>query len=128
MYTLGGGIPVTQDPETGLWKGVEAVVDKDAASALLAAQIKADVLLLLTDADAVYDPTAWAAGDTHERLPSPLPASSAESMAFAPGSMGPKVEAAVGFVRATGGVAGIGALRDAAAIVEGRAGTLIVPG
>lgn len=105
------------------------MVDKDAASALLATALQADVLLLLTDSDALYDPVAWERGE-QVPLASPVCASQLEGMAFAAGSMGPKVAAAMAFVSSGDGrrVAGIGALRDAAAIAAGRAGTLIVPG
>lgn len=118
---------MAQDPVTGAWAGVEAVVDKDAASALLAIALDAHVLLLLTDTDAVYDPVAWAQGH-RVPLPSPIAASELAAMAsFEAGSVGPKVQAAVAFARA-GGVAGIGALSDASKIVAQRAGTLVVPG
>lgn len=129
LYTsTGGGIPVAQDPATGAWHGVEAVIDKDAASALLASTLRASTLLLLTDADAVYDPDAWSQGK-RIKLSSPIAASELATMTFAAGSMGPKVAAAVDFVnRNAGAVAGIGALQDAAAIMAGHAGTLIVSG
>ncbi len=118
----GGGIPVVSLPQGGM-TGVEAVIDKDLASSLLARQIGADMLLMLTDVAAVYrgfgTPGAEALGQVHPDDLSPAD--------FPAGSMGPKVRAGVEFVRATGGQAGIGRLEDAAAIVAGQAGTRIVP-
>lgn len=116
----GGGIPVLRD-ETGNEVGVEAVVDKDHASALLARSLGADGLLLLTDVPAVSldfgRPTARA---IRRASPAQL-----EGFAFPAGSMGPKVEAACAFVAQTGGFAAIGALEDAEAIVAGERGTRI---
>ena len=116
----GGGIPVVTTP-TGAIHGVEAVIDKDLAAALLATLLKAEALLLLTDVDAVY--TNWgtpAAQPLHCVSPEQLRRDS-----FAPGSMAPKVEAACRFVEQTGGIAGIGRLEDAAAILAGEVGTLV---
>jgi carbamate kinase len=118
----GGGIPVVT--RAGATRGVEAVIDKDLAAALLACELGADALLLLTDVDAVYE--GWGAPAAR-----PITAASAaelRSRAFASGSMGPKVEAACRFVTATGKRAGIGRLEDALAILEGRAGTAIRAG
>ena len=114
----GGGIPVVVTPAGGI-HGVEGVIDKDLAAALLARELDADALLLLTDVDAVY--RNW---NTPEA--SPLRATTARELRqqqFAPGSMGPKVEAACRFVEATGGLAGIGRLEDALEVLEGRRGT-----
>jgi carbamate kinase len=116
----GGGIPVVVTPSGGI-HGVEAVIDKDLAAALLATALNADALLLLTDVNAVY--TAWgtaAAQPLGAATPSQL-----RSQAFAAGSMGPKVEAACRFVEATGKVAAIGQLQDGLAILSGDAGTRI---
>jgi carbamate kinase len=116
----GGGIPTTRD-ETGRLVGVEAVVDKDRCSELIARELDADVLVMLTDVAAVED--GWgtrAARRIRRAAPRALAA-----MRFAPGSMGPKVEAACHFVEATRRRAGIGALADARAIVEGRGGTTV---
>ncbi|HVN61356.1 MAG TPA: carbamate kinase [Gaiellaceae bacterium] len=117
----GGGIPVVRD-DGGL-RGVEAVIDKDLASALLATKLGARFLLLLTDVDAVVrgwgTPQAAKIGHT---TPQEL-----RSMHFEQGSMGPKVEAACRFVEATGGTAAIGALADARALVLGTAGTRVAP-
>jgi carbamate kinase len=116
----GGGIPTIVN-EHGRFTGVEAVIDKDFASALLAKELRAEALLLLTDVDGVY--TSWNEPDTRRlRRLSP---DDIRRFSFASGSMAPKVMAACDFVEATDGVAGVGALSDASAILEGRAGTLI---
>jgi carbamate kinase len=116
----GGGIPVVVDESGGL-RGVEAVVDKDLASALLARQLGAAALLLLTDVAAVErDWGTPAAAPIHETTPAVL-----RQLQFEPGSMGPKVEAACRFVEAGGMLAGIGALGDAATILKGCAGTIV---
>jgi carbamate kinase len=124
----GGGIPVTATANGGT-AGVEAVIDKDSASCLLAQDIHADRLLLLTDVDAVYVdfglPTARA-----------IRSAGSDSLAgihFASGSMGPKIDAAAHFVRSShGGTGGrqaaIGRLADAVAILRGEAGTCIQAG
>jgi carbamate kinase len=116
----GGGIPVTVTEE-GATRGVEAVVDKDRAAALLAEQLDADTLLLLTDVPRVV--ADWGTADAAE-LDHVSPAELRE-LTFAAGSMGPKVEAACRFAERTGGLAAIGALDDAEAILAGRAGTHI---
>lgn len=119
----GGGIPVIRRDDGSLI-GVEAVIDKDRAGGLLAKEIGADALLMLTDVDAVY--LDWGTPDQR-----PIRRVSPEALrqrSFAAGSMGPKVEAACDFVDATGGIAGIGALGQGLAILEGRAGTLVAPG
>jgi carbamate kinase len=101
--------------------GIEAVIDKDRASALLARQVKADALLMLTDVEAVYE--RWGVPTSRQfRKISPQ---DIHCFTFAAGSMRPKVEAACEFVSATGGIAGIGALKDVSAILNGNAGTLI---
>jgi carbamate kinase len=117
----GGGIPTTYRPGTRTLVGVEAVIDKDRAGALLARSLGADALLMLTDVDAVYaDWGTPAARAIRRASPDGLAA-----FRFAPGSMGPKVEAACEFARATGGTAAIGALGDAAAVLRGEAGTTV---
>jgi carbamate kinase len=122
VCTGGGGIPVATNG-AGTLHGVEAVIDKDLAAELLARGVDADFLLLLTDVAAVMrDWGTDAASPIHRTTPSEL-----RRLTFAAGSMGPKVEAACRFVEATGGAAGIGSLDDAAAIVAGHAGTLVVP-
>jgi carbamate kinase len=121
----GGGIPVmlTDEPVTAGRRlvGVEAVIDKDLASALLAAEIEADVLVIVTDVDAVY--TGFGTPEAAAiRRASPEALAQTE---FAAGSMGPKVQAACKFVEETGGLAAIGSIKDAAALVRGEAGTLV---
>jgi carbamate kinase len=118
----GGGIPVVHDEAGGL-RGVETVIDKDLCAAHLATRLGASHLLLLTAVDAVY-------ADWPEPAQRAIRRGSPRAFAefeFEPGSMGPKVEAARSFAR-DGGTAGIGALRDAARILTGEAGTLVVPG
>ncbi|WP_320668640.1 carbamate kinase [Patulibacter defluvii] len=119
VCTGGGGIPVARDAAGGL-RGVEAVVDKDRASALLASRLDADALLLLTDVPALMRGfgTPAAAPLAELRPGDPL------IDQLPPGSMRPKVEAAQAFA-AGGGRAAIGALADAAAILAGAAGTRI---
>ncbi len=119
----GGGIPVVRTTEGGL-RGVEAVIDKDRSAALLAEQLGADALLLLTDVAEVW--TSWPKSADSR----PIQRASAKDLRgydFAPGSMGPKVEAACWFVERTGRFAAIGAIEQACAIVEGRAGTVVRP-
>jgi carbamate kinase len=116
----GGGIPVVRDAH-GALVGVEAVIDKDRASALLASALGAAALVLLTDVPAVY--TGWRT--SRQKAITRAAPDALRSLAFAPGSMAPKVEAACDFVDAGGGIAGIGRLEDALAVLEGRAGTII---
>jgi carbamate kinase len=121
----GGGIPVrhTDEPVPAGRRlvGVEAVIDKDLASALLAAELRADVLAIVTDVDAVY--SDWGApAATAIRRASPQALADQE---FAAGSMGPKVMAACKFVQETGGLAAIGSIADAAALVRAEAGTVV---
>jgi carbamate kinase len=118
----GGGIPVTQRAD-GAYVGVEAVIDKDHASALLAGELKADAFLMLTDVDAVF--TGW--GTPQEAALGDMTPNALAAMDFAAGSMGPKVQAACDFVIRSGGMAGIGALDDAADILSHKAGTRVVP-
>ena len=118
----GGGIPVVVEAG-GRLRGVEAVIDKDRASALLAQRLHADALLILTDVDGVQED--FGTPSAH-RLPEATPAQ-LRTRSFAAGSMGPKVEAACRFVELTGNRAGIGRLEDAAAVLAGTAGTTIVP-
>lgn len=116
----GGGIPVLRLND-GSIIGVEAVIDKDAASALLARQLGADALLLLTDVDAIYRDFGT---DTAEPIHK-LTIAEAEQLDLPAGSMGPKLAAAGNFAE-SGGISGIGRLEDAVAILERRAGTCIV--
>jgi carbamate kinase len=116
----GGGIPVAVDLD-GRLEGVEAVIDKDLAAALLARGLGADALLMLTDVPAVQ--TGW--GTPEARELHDVSAAELRELCFAEGSMGPKVEAACRFAEATGHLAGIGALADARAILRGRRGTRV---
>lgn len=116
----GGGIPVARNGDGSL-VGAEAVIDKDRAGALLAQELHADAYLMLTDVDAVY--TDWGA-PTARAIRSASP-QALEALHFAAGSMGPKVEAACAFARATGGFAAIGSLMDSPSILRGAAGTRI---
>ena len=114
----GGGIPTVYRPGRIL-EGIEAVIDKDRAGALLAEELGADAYLMLTDVKAVY--TNWGKPDAKAiRRTSP---DAVEALNFAAGSMGPKVEAACDFVRQTGGIAAIGTLEDALPMLQGTAGT-----
>jgi carbamate kinase len=116
----GGGVPVARGDD-GAFAGVEAVVDKDRVSAELARALGARALLLLTDVDAVY--AGWGTDDARAiRRATPAELRALELDA---GSMGPKVEAACAFVEAGGGFGAIGALDQAAALLEGAAGTRV---
>ena len=116
----GGGIPVVREVD-GELRGVDAVVDKDLTTALLAALLKADRLLLLTDVANVerdYGTSrAHAIGQTT--------VGALRELDFPAGSMGPKVEAACRFVEGTGGTAAIGKLADASRLLAGEAGTIV---
>jgi carbamate kinase len=116
----GGGIPVLYRKDGSL-VGIEAVIDKDLASALLARELRADALLMLTDVPAVYKDWQKPAARPIRRIA----AQAIAKMTFAAGSMQPKVQAAVEFVEQTGGIAGIGQLQDVTAILRGEAGTVI---
>ncbi len=119
----GGGIPTMYQPgaERKL-VGVEAVIDKDLCSELLARELDADLFVMLTDADAVY--LDWGNADSSAQSVRATPAALA-AVPFAAGSMGPKVEAACRFAEETGKTAAIGALADLSAIIAGEAGTTI---
>lgn len=122
----GGGIPVYRDPLLGL-EGVDAVVDKDLAAAVLARELGAELFLILTDVDAVY--TGW--GTDERRAISSMSVSEADRLAsegaFGEGSMAPKVAAAADYVRRTRGRAIITALSKGRAAVQGVGGTEILP-
>jgi carbamate kinase len=116
----GGGIPVARTA-SGQFEGIECVVDKDSTSALLADKVGADFLLMLTDVTAVYEDFGTPAAREIRRVhPDQL-----QPRDFPAGSMGPKVEAACRFARAGSRIAAIGALTDAAQILEGHAGTTV---
>jgi len=118
----GGGIPTMYEPGTGRrLVGVEAVIDKDFCSELLARELDADLFVMLTDADAVY--SDWGR-PTQRAIRSTSPDALAGTQ-FPAGSMGPKVEAACRFAAATGKRAAIGALADLPDIIAGKAGTTV---
>ena len=117
----GGGIPTTYD-DAGQLRGVEAVVDKDLAAALLAEVLEADLLVIATDVDGVY--RGWGTAD--QLHVGRMTVDQSEELGLPTGSMGPKVQAACRFVRRTGREAVIGALADIADMVAGGAGTRVV--
>jgi carbamate kinase len=119
ICTGGGGIPVVEGRDGSL-QGAEAVIDKDAASALLAEQLGADMLLLLTDVDAVYADF----GKPAARPLAKIDLSAVDESQFPAGSMRPKIAAAARFSRDGARRAAIGRLEDAAAIVAGEKGTI----
>jgi carbamate kinase len=121
----GGGIPVmyTDEPVPAGRQlvGVEAVIDKDLASALLAKELRADALAILTDVDAVY--SDW--GTPEQRAIRRATPEALGQSEFAAGSMGPKVRAACSFVEETGGLAAIGSISDTPKLLRGEAGTIV---
>lgn len=123
----GGGIPVYRDPVLGL-EGVDAVVDKDRAAAILAGEIGASILLILTDVDGVYED--WGT-DQARRIPR-LSIEEAKRLvsgeSLGAGSMRPKLEAALHFLTSGGHRAIIASLEEGPAALAGEAGTIIEPG
>ncbi len=124
MACGGGGAPVYAHPTLG-WEGIDAVIDKDLAAAVLARDLGAEILLVLTDVDAVY--AGW--GTPDQRPLRNVSADEAERMdaggMFGEGSMAPKIRASIDFVRHTGGRAIITSLEHGRDAVHGRAGTTI---
>lgn len=117
----GGGVPTTYDCLRDILTGAEAVVDKDLASAVLARDLGADLLVIATDVDGVY--VDWGQ-PTQRRIVSAHP-SALDSSRFPAGSMGPKVRAAAQFATDTTGTAIIGSLQQIDAMLAGRAGTVV---
>ncbi|HHQ6555662.1 TPA: carbamate kinase [Serratia fonticola] len=117
----GGGVPMVASAQGMV--GSEAVIDKDLASALLAEALDADHLVILTDADAVYQ--HW--GTPQQKAIRSATTQELAPMAVADGSMGPKIMAVSRFVQRSGKVAHIGALQDIESVLAGTAGTLITP-
>lgn len=117
----GGGVPVIRAGPA--WRGVDAVVDKDLTAALLARELAADFLLLLTDVEGVIDGFGTPAARPLRRVET----ADLRSRSFPAGSMGPKVDAACRFVEQTGGAAAIGPLGRAAQVLAGLAGTTVTP-
>lgn len=116
----GGGIPVHLS-EDGKYDGVEAVIDKDHCSSLLAHQLDADLLVIATDVDGIY--LDW--NTPNQRQFFNVTPDELSQYDFPEGSMGPKVEAACDFVKRTGKRAVIGSLESIDSIVAGKAGTQI---
>ncbi|WP_447875821.1 carbamate kinase [Serratia fonticola] len=117
----GGGVPMVASAQGMI--GSEAVIDKDLASALLAEALDADHLVILTDADVVYQ--HW--GTPQQKAIRSATTKELAPMAVADGSMGPKIMAVSRFVQRSGKVAHIGALQDIESVLAGTAGTLITP-
>ena len=120
VCTGGGGVPVELDAD-GRYHGVEAVIDKDLASSLLATDLGADLLILATDVDGAY--VGWGTPGKR-RIVRATPAGM-RSNPFPSGSMGPKVEAVSRFVERTGGRAAIGRLEEIGGLLAGTAGTQV---
>ena len=121
----GGGIPtmyVDDDVPAGRrLVGVEAVIDKDLASALLAVDLRADALVIATDVEAVYADY----GTPRQRAIRRATPRALAVADFAEGSMGPKVRAACSFVEQTGGIAAIGSIKDVEALLRKETGTVV---
>ncbi|HPE68202.1 MAG TPA: carbamate kinase [Thermotogota bacterium] len=122
----GGGIPVER-LEDGTLRGVEAVIDKDRASALLAAEIQADELIILTGVDQV----CLDFGKPTQRALDKITVEEAKRLAaeghFPKGSMGPKIEAAIDFVRQSGNPCLITSMEQLESALHGKTGTVVVP-
>ena len=117
----GGGIPTMYQPGTRTLTGVEAVIDKDWATAVLAEGLGADLLVIATDVDAVY--LDW--GTPQQAAVAEASPDALHAHGFAAGSMGPKVAAASSFAAATGRPAVIGALTELTGMLDGTAGTRV---
>ena len=116
----GGGIPTAYDQDKKLY-GVEAVIDKDLAAALLSRELDAEMFVMLTDVANV----STGFGSPHQRPIKAAHPDALERMDFADGSMGPKIRGACQFVRETGHNSAIGQLSDLVDIMRGVAGTLV---
>jgi carbamate kinase len=114
----GGGIPTIYNKD-GKLEGVEVVIDKDRASSLLAFELEADVLVMATDTEGVFQD--W--GTKNQKIISKTTPEQIKKYDFDKGSMGPKVEAACSFVERSGQRAVIGSLKDIKEMVDGIAGT-----
>ena len=124
ICTGGGGIPTMYDRNRQRWlTGIEAVIDKDLASELLAREVNADLLVIATDVQGVY--LDW--GKPEQRMLGWVTPEELKTYPFPAGSMGPKVAAAIQFVERTGKRAAIGSLEDIEQIVAGTAGTNVAP-
>ncbi len=123
ICTGGGGIPTMYEPGTKTLVGAEVVIDKDRASALLAEELGADLFVMATDVDAVY--LDW--GKPEQRAIGITTPSGVAALSLPAGSMGPKVEAAAGFVDRTGKRAAIGTLGELQGVVAWTHGTRFEP-
>jgi carbamate kinase len=120
----GGGIPTMYVADKERWlTGIEAVIDKDLASELLAEELEADLFIIATDVDGVY--LDWGKPEQHKL--GEVTIDELKAHPFPAGSMGPKVAAAIQFVEKTGKRAAIGSLQDIEKIVACEAGTNVVP-
>jgi carbamate kinase len=120
----GGGIPTMYEPGKQRWlTGIEAVIDKDLASELLAREVEADLFVIATDVDGIY--LDW--GKPEQRRLTRVTPEELKAYKFPAGSMGPKVDAAIQFVEKTGKRCAIGSLKDIEKIVAGEAGTNVYP-
>jgi carbamate kinase len=117
----GGGIPTMYQPGSRTLIGVEAVIDKDRATAVLARDLRADALVIATDTDAVY--VGW--GTPDRRAIAVAHPDDLARFEFPAGSMGPKVNAAIEFACSSGRDALIGSLADLPALLAGQAGTRV---
>jgi carbamate kinase len=123
ICTGGGGIPVIYQEDTETFVGVEAVIDKDQASSLLAQELPVDLFIIATDIDGIYENF----GTSEQHLLKRTSPQHLEQYRFAAGSMAPKVDAACRFVRKTGNRAVIGSLANIKKIIDGKSGTVIEP-
>ncbi len=118
----GGGVPITM--AEGIWTGIEAVIDKDATAALLAEQLGADIFIILTDGDGIFDDF----GTPQQKKLDNVNLKDLALRKFDPGSMQPKVDALTQFVEHTGKIAAVGDLnKGSPSIIEGASGTRIYP-
>jgi carbamate kinase len=117
----GGGVPVSHEDD--VLGGVDGVVAKDLTAEMLAIELDADRLLVLTDIDCVKQDYGGPQKANIDRIS----ADELATMTFDDWSIGPKIEACIQFTRATGRPAAIGALRDAADVLAGRTGTTVSP-
>ena len=122
----GGGIPVYIEDD-GTYEGIDAVIDKDRASAVLARDIEAELLVILTDIDAVY--LGFNTENSHpiKKMDIKKAQEYLERGEFPAGTMKPKIEAAINFLKSGGKEVIIGSLHEPKAAVDKLAGTLIVP-
>jgi len=121
----GGGPPVYRDPALG-WEGLDAVVDKDRTAAILAQSLGAEILLILTDVEAVYEGFGTASAVAIPRMTVAEAERLVASGRLGEGSMRPKVDAAISFLRSGGRRAVIAELGSGPAALRGETGTTIV--